>query len=130
MKKVSQLFVILAVLGLVGSAMAAGGNKPKPDFKGKITTVDSDAKKVTFTTGRGHKATTVTVLVDDGTKISVDGTDGKAITDLKADMYVSVFGQADKAATQIIASTTAPSGGKNAKGGGGAANGGANAGGN
>jgi hypothetical protein len=113
MKKVFQVFAALALLGLVGSpiAAAAGGGKVKPDFVGKITKVDTDAKSVTFTSGKGHKAGVFAVQVDANTKISVDGKDAK-LADLKADMYVSIFGQADQAATQIIASTTPPSNGK------------------
>ena len=122
MKKVCQLFAILAVVGLVGSAMAAdAGDKPKPDFRGKITKVDTDAKKVTFKTGMGDDAKEVTVLVDATTKISLDGADAK-LADLKADMFVGVFGQADKVATKINAFTKMPGGGHGKGGGGGGGN--------
>ena len=113
MKSIFQLMAILAVVGLACTVMAKdkGGDKgPKPDFMGKITAVDTTAKTVTLKT-MGDTPQTVTVKVDDTTKISVDKVDGKAITDLKADMKVAVFGQANQVATKINAKSPDAGGG-------------------
>jgi hypothetical protein len=121
MKSIFQLMAILAVVGLACTVMAkdgkgGGGDKggkgagPMPDIRGKVTAVDTTANTVTLMP-KGDGAQAVTVKVDGTTKISVDGTDGKAIADIKVGMVAGVFGQADKVATKIVAKTPDAGGG-------------------
>jgi hypothetical protein len=109
MKMAFKLIVILSVMGLVSSVMAAApaDKGPAPDFKGQITKVDTDKKMVSFRVGMGSAATEVSVSVDDKTTITLDGNPAK-LTDLKADLFVRIFGQANQTATKIEALTTAP----------------------
>ena len=101
MKYVLALTALIALIGFVGSAHAADP-KPHPGHfvkvEDKVVTYKGGAKG----TGKDH-----TVKIDDKTKVTIDGKDGK-IEDIKADEYIEITAAKDQPATLIAASSTGP----------------------
>ena len=105
------VLAVLAVLGLVGVAMAADGNattRPARPLMGQVKSVD-DANSIVIVkqaARRGGEAKEVTVVCDAKVEVTVDKVAGK-LADLKADMYVTIT-PAEGKATKIVATKEAP----------------------
>lgn len=109
--KFAKLLAFAAVLGMAGLAMAAE-DAPKRERKarpkgimGKIVSVDTGAKTVTIAKRtRGKKETTsVTILTNDETNITIDRIKNKAVADLTKGM--SVFITPETASKTEVAKT-------------------------
>jgi len=110
MKKFATMFVLVAFVGAVAGLAMAEGDAPKEQPKPrtvKATFVKADDTTITVkvkTEKEGDKERTF--KFDDKTAVTVDGTEGKAVKDLKADMVVEVtLAGKDKPVTKIVAKT-------------------------
>ena len=99
MKFLSKLFAVALILGLAGvvsakDAAPATADQPAKEKKDKAVSgskgkvVKASEKELVIKTG-GKEGKEVTYTVDDKTKVTIDGKDGK-ITDLKEGQQVSV----------------------------------------
>jgi len=107
--KVSKLMALVAVLCIVGVALAAeeAPKKAPRGIFGKIASVDGANIVVEKRVSRDSKETTkVTVVTDDKTEITLDGNAAK-IGDLKEGMFVMIT-PATGTAEKVRASTKAP----------------------
>jgi len=85
MKFWTKVLIPVMVLGLVGIADAKGKKAGKePAIKGKIVSVALDGSSIVVKKGKKQGGGSVTVPTASSTKVTIDGTAGKAVTDLKA----------------------------------------------
>ena len=98
--KVSYLLAAVAILGLVGFAMAAKGDKKAPaGLHGKVVSIDTTAKTVTVKA----RDKEVVVATDATTVITLDGA-ASSLDKLTAGMIVTVT-PATGTATKIVGKT-------------------------
>ena len=113
--KLGTVLAVVAVLGLVGVAMAQDSNaRPARDpnmrpLMGQVKSVD-EANSIVIVkqaARRGAEAKEVTVVCDANVAVTVDGKEACKLADLKADMYVTITPATGKA-TKIVATKEAP----------------------
>ena len=120
MKFMSKFVAVALILGLAGvvsakDAAPATADQPAKEKKDKSPSgskgkvVKASEKELVIKTG-GKEGKEVTYTVDDKTKVTIDGKDGK-ITDLKEGLYVSVTPSSGTALT-VEAHTAKPKGEK------------------
>ena len=78
-----------------------------PSVRGQVVKVDGANVVIKTMAGRGAEAKEVTVKTDDKTTVKIDDAADKKVSDLKADMYVTIT-PAEGVATAIVATTKAP----------------------
>ena len=79
----TKVLVPVLVLGLVGIADAKGKKGAKePAIKGKIVSVAKDGSSIVVKEGKKQGGTNVTVPTGASTKVTIDGTAGKTVSDL------------------------------------------------
>lgn len=103
MRYLIAVIATIALLSFVGFTRAADAPKPKT-IKGHFVKVEG--MELTFKGGVKGKGRDHTVKIDDKTKVTVDGKEGK-ISDLKGEEYIEVT-EAAGVASLIAASTTTP----------------------
>ena len=108
--KVATLLALVAVLGMVGVAVAAEGDAPKktrtPGIWGKIVKVEGTNIVVAARTRGSEDTKEVTVATDDKTVVTLDGKEAK-LANLKADMFVRIT-PATGTAEKVVAMTKMP----------------------
>lgn len=106
--KVAKLLALVAILGMVGFAMAQDAPKKERTrgIFGKIVKVDGKNIVVATRTRGSEDTKEVTVATDDKTVVTLDEKEAK-LADLKADMFVRIT-PATGTAEKVIASTKMP----------------------
>jgi hypothetical protein len=115
-KTFGPLVVLLAIVGLIGTAWAKDDDgpttRPAPRLHGRIVKIDGAT--ITLNVGRpGEEPKPVTVTTDANTKVRIDRQD-KTLADLKVGMFAGVLGPEGQPAKAIIAFTKPPGGGHRA----------------
>jgi pectate lyase len=89
--KVGKLLALVAILGMVGFAMAQDEPKKKrtPGVFGKIVKIEDKNIVVASRTRGSEETKEVTVVTDDKTVVTLDEKEAK-LADLKADMFVRI----------------------------------------
>jgi hypothetical protein len=120
--KLGTLLAVVAVLGLVGVAMAQdAATRPSRDpnmrpLMGQVVKVDGDKVTVKRMARPGTEANEVVVTTDAKTTVTIDGAE-KKVADLTKDLYVTIT-PATGVAQKIVATKEAPArGGRRGRGG-------------